>query len=100
MSELNQHDVVTRKVLSRKSYAVDFLKNTLSGKITSKLDFSRLKIYYTTKENALRIFSTVFLPRVTKNLVYFAEVMYNYQDKFNKLRTFAERSISKLKLLY
>ena len=44
MSELNQHDIITKKVLSQKTYAVDFLKNTLPDNITSKLNFSKLKI--------------------------------------------------------
>ena len=44
MSELNQHDIITKKVLSQKTYAVDFLKNTLPGNITSQLNFSKLKI--------------------------------------------------------
>ena len=44
MGEINQHDIITKKVLSNKTYAVDFLKNTLPAKIVSKLDFNRLKI--------------------------------------------------------
>ena len=44
MSERNQHDIITKKVLSQKTYAVDFIKNTLPGKLTSKLDLKRLKI--------------------------------------------------------
>ena len=42
--EINQHDIVTKKVLGQKTYAVDFLRNTLPRKITSKLDFSKLKV--------------------------------------------------------
>ena len=41
---MNQHDIVTKKVLSRKTYAVDFVSNALPKKIASKLDFSKLKI--------------------------------------------------------
>ena len=44
MGEINQHDIVTKKVLSNKTYAVDFIRNTLSGKIASELDFSKLKV--------------------------------------------------------
>ena len=42
--EINQHDIVTKKVLGQKTYAVDFLANALPRKITSKLDFSKLKV--------------------------------------------------------
>ena len=42
--EINQHDIITKKVLGQKTYAVDFLANALPRKITSKLDFSKLKI--------------------------------------------------------
>ena len=44
MSDINQHDIVTKQVLTQKSYAVDFLKNALPSKITLKLDFSKLKV--------------------------------------------------------
>ena len=44
MGEINQHDIVTKKVLSNKTYAVDFIRNTLSSKIASELDFSKLKV--------------------------------------------------------
>ena len=42
--EINQHDIITKKVLSKKTYAVDFLANALPRKLTSKLDFSKLKV--------------------------------------------------------
>ena len=42
--KINEHDIVTKKVLSKKTYAVDFLANTLPQEIISKLDFSKLKI--------------------------------------------------------
>ena len=42
--EINQHDIVTKKVLSKKTYAVDFLANVLPQEVASKLDFSKLKI--------------------------------------------------------
>ena len=44
MGEINRHDIVTKKVLSQKVYAVDFIRNTLSRKIAPKLDFSKLKV--------------------------------------------------------
>ncbi len=44
MSEINNHDIITKKVLSNKKYAVDFLKNILQSKIASKLNFKKLKI--------------------------------------------------------
>ncbi len=44
MAELNQHDIITKQVLSQKTYAVDFLKNTLPKEITSELDFTKLQI--------------------------------------------------------
>ncbi len=44
MAELNQHDIITKQVLSQKTYAVDFLKNALPREITSELDFTKLEI--------------------------------------------------------
>ncbi len=44
MAELNQHDIITKQVLSQKTYAVDFLKNALPKEITSELDFTKLEI--------------------------------------------------------
>ena len=44
MAEMNQHDIITKQVLSQKTYAVDFLKNALPSEITSKLDFTKLQI--------------------------------------------------------
>ena len=37
MAGFNTHDVVTKKVLSKKTYAVDFLANALPRKITSRI---------------------------------------------------------------
>ena len=44
MAKMNQHDIITKQVLSQKTYAVDFLKNSLPSEITSKLDFTKLRI--------------------------------------------------------
>ncbi len=44
MAKLNQHDIITKQVLSQKTYAVDFLKNALPKEITSELDFTQLEI--------------------------------------------------------
>ncbi len=44
MAKLNQHDIITKQVLSQKTYAVDFLKNALPKEITSELDFIKLQI--------------------------------------------------------
>ena len=44
MAKLNTHDVVVKKVLGEKTYAVDFLKSTLPSKIIPKLNFKELKI--------------------------------------------------------
>ena len=44
MAKLNQHDIITKQVLSQKTYAVDFLKNALPKEITSELDFTKLQI--------------------------------------------------------
>ncbi len=44
MAKLNQHDIITKQVLSQKTYAMDFLKNALPREITSKLDFTKLQI--------------------------------------------------------
>ena len=44
MAKLNQHDIITKQVLSQKTYAVDFLKNALPKEITSELDFTKLEI--------------------------------------------------------
>ena len=44
MKETNQHDIITKKVLSNKTYAIDFLKNTIPKNISSKLDFNKLKL--------------------------------------------------------
>ena len=44
MAKLNQHDIITKQVLSQKTYAVDFLKNALPREITSELDFTKLQI--------------------------------------------------------
>ena len=44
MSEKNRHDIVTKRVLSEKKYAVGLLRNTLPKEITDRLDFERLQI--------------------------------------------------------
>ena len=44
MAGLNTHDIVTKKVLGEKIYAVDFLRSALPSKVVSKLDFSKLKV--------------------------------------------------------
>ena len=44
MAKLNQHDIITKQVLSQKTYAVDFLKNALPREVTSELDFTKLEI--------------------------------------------------------
>ena len=44
MAGFNTHDIVTKKVLGQKNYAVDFLRSALPSKVVSKLDFSKLKV--------------------------------------------------------
>ena len=73
MGEVNRHDIVTKKVLSNKTYAVDFIKNTLADRITSELNFSKL-----------RIESGSFIDDEGKQ--YFTDMLYSIPWKQNKWR--------------
>ncbi len=44
MPQTNQHDIVVKRVLSEKKYAIDLLQNTLDKAIADKLDFTKLKM--------------------------------------------------------